>query len=116
MTYSLSLKVFKRYWNEMASSYAVTNNDAALMFRALTELILFPHVACCATAPMANMNSLSDRLEKLVACFPQELAPLCRELAKACIQELQHEIVATETVFQKRFPVKGLRSVSSESI
>jgi hypothetical protein len=105
MTYPPSLKVFRHAWDQLAPSYAVTNNDAALIFRAITEMILLPHISGCVVVPMAVRDSLGDRIERMVACFPPELAPLCRDLAQVCVQRLQHEIATPETAPQAATPV-----------
>lgn len=81
---SLALATFKHYWSEMASQYPVNNNDAALIFRAITDVLLSSKPAL--VNPEATLD---DRVERVAAHFPEAIAPLCRDLAIACVEALQ---------------------------
>ncbi|MDX2215333.1 MAG: hypothetical protein SFY66_18870 [Oculatellaceae cyanobacterium bins.114] len=81
----LALATFKQYWLEMAVQYPVNNNDAALIFRAITDLIVLIHKQSHDVADL----TLDDRIERIATSFPVAIAPLCRDLAKVCLQTCQ---------------------------
>ncbi|MBD2460526.1 hypothetical protein H6G89_05655 [Oscillatoria sp. FACHB-1407] len=78
----LALATFKQYWFEMAAQYPVNNNDAALIFRAITDVLVLLHKQSHGVAE----RTLDDCVERIAASFPEAIAPLYRDLAKICIQ------------------------------
>jgi hypothetical protein len=75
------LAVFKQQWAEIANHYPVNNNDGALIFRAIVELL--NHSKHPKSA--APETSLAEQIEQIAASFPEPLASLYRQLANACL-------------------------------
>jgi hypothetical protein len=86
---SLNLTRFKEIWAEVAPTYAATNNDAAIMFRAIAHL-LEPSVSALDAESrggyLAVPAAVNTQIEQLSTRFPEDLAPLFQVLAKICLE------------------------------
>jgi hypothetical protein len=70
----LNLLLYKETWAALAPAYAATNNDAAIMFRAIATLTQ--------AASQLDSTTLDRQIEQLATHFPTQLVPLFHQLAK----------------------------------
>jgi hypothetical protein len=70
----LNLLLYKETWAALAPAYAATNNDAAVMFRAIATLTQ--------GASQLDSTTLDRQIEHLSTHFPTHLVPLFQQLAK----------------------------------
>lgn len=74
----LNLLLYKETWAALAPAYAATNNDAAIMFRAIASLTQTASQLDSATP----FTALDRQIEQLSTHFPTNLVPLFQQLAK----------------------------------
>jgi hypothetical protein len=85
--------LYKKIWGDVApqyttASYAATNNDAAVMFRAIASLF---NSQTQKNAAYSDARLDAD-IEHLSSHFPGNLAPLFEQLAKTYLQALHQKL------------------------